>query len=113
MKCVRCGLEFEPRKNKTRKYCYTCKRDWGEIKLKICIICGASFYPKCDNNVTCSWACRGQAQHEKLYYPGINIDNIKESERFQKDPESLFCDTEFLEKLMGRKPAPAKVCEES
>jgi len=28
------------------------------------------------------------------------------------DPESLFCDTEFLEKLMGKSPKPGKVCKD-
>jgi len=49
------------------------------------------------------------ASHIKLRKHNFDIFE----EKIIKDPESLFCDTEFLEKLTGKKPAPAKICGES
>jgi hypothetical protein len=50
----------------------------------------------------------------------VNIRSILEQTRKPKrtylkpwqDPESLFCDTEFLKKIIGKEPAKGKECKE-
>ncbi len=46
----------------------------------------------------------GQEKKNKHDFSIFNIE-------IKTDPESLFCDTEFLEKILGKKPRPAKECE--
>lgn len=49
------------------------------------------------------------APHTKLRKHNFDIFEVPIS----KDPESLFCDTDFLKTYIGKTPAPAKICEET
>ena len=80
----------------------------------VCVVCGSWFKTSYRHDrpiKTCGKECNIKLRRHGITKNNHNFDLINPI--IIKDPESLFCDTEFLEKLMGKKPASAEECEES